>query len=66
MPAQDADEFRRLLEQALEIDPDAAPGMRLANLIAQRQACELLRRAEEYFFAVEPEHFADLIERLRC
>ena len=55
VPAQDSAEFRRLLNQALEIDPDAAPGRRLANIIAQRQARELLERIEEYFIEVEPE-----------
>lgn len=54
VPAQDAAEFRRLLEQALAIDPDAVPGLRLANLIAQRQARELLRRIEDFFLEVEP------------
>jgi predicted anti-sigma-YlaC factor YlaD len=54
VPAQDAAEFRRLLEQALAVDPDAEPSFRLANLIAQRQARELLRRIEDYFIEVEP------------
>ena len=54
VPAQDSAEFRRLLEQALEIDPDAVPRMRLENLIAQRQARELLDRIEDYFIEVEP------------
>ena len=54
VPAQDSAEFRRLLERALEIDPDAVPSRRLQNLIAQRQARELLERIEDYFIEVEP------------
>ncbi len=54
VPAQDSAEFRRLLEQALEVDPEAAPSRRLENLIAQRQARVLLDRIEEYFIEVEP------------
>ena len=54
VPAQDSAEFRRLLERALEIDPDAVPSRRLENLIAQRQARELLARIEDYFIEVEP------------
>ncbi len=49
VPAQDAGEFRRLLGQALAVDPGAVPRLRLANLIAQRQARELLERVEDYF-----------------
>ena len=54
VPAQDSAEFRRLLERALEIDPDEAPARRLENLVAQRQARELLERIEDYFIEVEP------------
>jgi predicted anti-sigma-YlaC factor YlaD len=54
VPAQDSAEFRHLLEQALAVDPDAVPAMRLENLIAQRQARVLLDRIEEYFIEVEP------------
>ena len=54
VPAQDAAEFRRLLGQALEIDPDAVPALRLENLIAQRRARTLLERIEDYFIEVEP------------
>jgi len=54
VPAQDSAEFRRLLEQALDIDPDAVPRLRLGNLIAQRQARALLDRIEDYFIEVEP------------
>ncbi len=54
VPAQDSVEFRRLLRQALEVDPDAVPGLRLANLIAQRQARTLLDRIEDYFIDIVP------------
>jgi predicted anti-sigma-YlaC factor YlaD len=54
VPAQDSAEFRRLLEMALAIDPDAVPARRLENLIAQRRARVLLDRIEEYFLEVEP------------
>ena len=47
--AQDRAEFSRTLEQALAIDPDAAPEHRLANLISQRRARLLLARADELF-----------------
>ena len=36
-------------QQALAIDPDAAPEHRLANLISQRRARWLLARADELF-----------------
>ncbi|MEE8138164.1 MAG: TRAP transporter TatT component family protein, partial [Thermoanaerobaculia bacterium] len=42
--AQDWREFESLLEQALAIDPDGEPGLRLANTIAQRRARRLLDR----------------------
>ena len=54
VPAQDSAEFRRLLEQALAVDPDAVPRLRLENLIAQRRARALLERIEDYFLEVEP------------
>ena len=54
VPAQDSAEFRRLLETALEVDPDAVPRLRLENIIAQRRARTLLDRIEEYFIEVEP------------
>jgi len=47
--AQDRADFERLLHQALALDPDAAPGQRLANLIAQRRARWLLGRIDELF-----------------
>jgi hypothetical protein len=51
VPSQDRKEFTALLHKALAIDVDA-PGARknrLANVIAQRRAAELLRRVDEYF-----------------
>ncbi len=47
--SQDWREFEALLRQALAIDPDDEPGLRLANVIAQRQARRLLDRVEDLF-----------------
>jgi predicted anti-sigma-YlaC factor YlaD len=46
---QDKAEFMRLLNQALAIDVDAAPELRLANVLAQRRARWLLGRVDELF-----------------
>ncbi len=46
---QDRDEFTRLLEQALAIDPNETPRLRLANLIAQKRARHLLATVDELF-----------------
>lgn len=46
---QDRAEFERLLGCALEVDPDARPEWRLANLIMQRRSRWLLARADELF-----------------
>jgi predicted anti-sigma-YlaC factor YlaD len=46
---QDHQEFRSLLDQALAIDVDQEPGLRLANLISQRQAAWLLENIEDFF-----------------
>jgi predicted anti-sigma-YlaC factor YlaD len=46
---QNRPEFEQLLGQALAIDPDREPSRRLATLIMQRRARELLRRADELF-----------------
>ena len=51
--AQDRAGFRRALETALAIDPDASPDDRLPNLVAQERARRLLARADEMFFAEE-------------
>jgi len=42
-------EFESLLKQAIEVDPDARPEWRLANLVMQRRARHLLARTEELF-----------------
>lgn len=46
---QDRAEFQRLLDQALALDPNAAPEQRLANVIAQRRARWLLAHADALF-----------------
>jgi predicted anti-sigma-YlaC factor YlaD len=46
---QDREEFESLLEQALALDVDELPAVRLANLIAQKRARWLLGRTEERF-----------------
>jgi predicted anti-sigma-YlaC factor YlaD len=52
---QDVGEFRRLLQQALAVDPDASPQNRLANLITQRRARWLLEHVEDFFLLDEDE-----------
>jgi predicted anti-sigma-YlaC factor YlaD len=49
VPAQDREEFVRLLEAALAIDPDASPADRLANRISQRRARWLLEQVDDLF-----------------
>ena len=46
---QDRKEFARLLGEALAIDPDAVPDLRLANLLYQKRARWLLGRTEDLF-----------------
>ena len=46
---QDRDEFERLLELALAVDPDGNPDERLANVIQQDRARWLLDQADELF-----------------
>jgi tetratricopeptide (TPR) repeat protein len=46
---QDRDEFERLLNEALAIDPDKHPSVRLPNLAAQRRAQFLLTQLDELF-----------------
>jgi predicted anti-sigma-YlaC factor YlaD len=53
--AQDRAGFRRALEAALAIDPDASAPDRLANRVAQARARVLLARADELFFESEAE-----------
>jgi predicted anti-sigma-YlaC factor YlaD len=58
VPAQNAREFRALLSEALAVDPDSDPRLRLSNLVTQRRARWLLSRIDELFLehsgAVEP------------
>jgi predicted anti-sigma-YlaC factor YlaD len=49
LPAQNAAEFKTMLEKALAIDPDGDPEHRLANLVAQRRARWLLGHMGELF-----------------
>jgi len=49
VPGQDYAEFRRLLDSALAVDPDADPSTRLANIVAQRRARRLLDSAADLF-----------------
>jgi predicted anti-sigma-YlaC factor YlaD len=46
---QDVEEFRRLLNQALAIDPDADPDDRLQILLSQEKARWLLDHIEDFF-----------------
>lgn len=46
---QDREEFERLLERALAVDPDEVPSQRLANILAQRRARYLLGRTDILF-----------------
>jgi hypothetical protein len=47
---QDRAEFRRLLEHALQFDPDKDPSQRLATIVLQRKAKSLLERESDFFF----------------
>ena len=49
LTAQNAAEFKAVLEQALAVDPDADLDNRLANLVAQRRARWLLKHVDELF-----------------
>ena len=46
---QNRQEFEELLREALAVDPEAAPDMRLANIVYQKRARWLLGRADEMF-----------------
>lgn len=48
-PSRNREEFERLLKQALAIDVNKRPAIRLANLIAQKRARFLLSRANALF-----------------
>jgi predicted anti-sigma-YlaC factor YlaD len=49
VPAQDRAEFERLLRQALEVDLETAPDLRLSNRIAQGRARQLLATIDDLF-----------------
>jgi len=51
VPKHDAKQFDALLQQALAIDPDAHPEVRLVNLIMQRRARWLVTQRDELFVA---------------
>jgi predicted anti-sigma-YlaC factor YlaD len=57
---QDLELFRRSLDRALAIDPDARPEWRLENLVFQLRAEWLLSRTDELFLTDEPEPQSDL------
>jgi len=46
---QNRSEFRDLLDKALAVDPNHDPSQRLATLIVQQQARQLLKREDELF-----------------
>jgi predicted anti-sigma-YlaC factor YlaD len=48
-PANNKEEFEKLLEQALAVNPDDVPNNRLATLIAQKRARILQSRVDELF-----------------
>jgi len=49
MPAQDRQEFEKLLQAALAIDPDKDPSVRLVSLVQQRRARALLDHIDAMF-----------------
>jgi hypothetical protein len=53
VPAQDRDEFERLLGRALAVDLDSAPDLRLTNRIAQDRARRLLDGIDDLFLPLE-------------
>ena len=53
---QDRKRFKKLLTQTLEFDVDHFPEKRLANILAQRRASELLSRIDQLFFVEEKEN----------
>jgi hypothetical protein len=51
---QDREEFTKLMEQALAIDPEQDPSRRLVTLITQRRARVLLDRIDDLFLEPAP------------
>lgn len=60
---QNRAEFEDLLHSALEVDASADPDRQLANVLAHRQADELLRRVDDYFFASQEDEDSPAMER---
>jgi predicted anti-sigma-YlaC factor YlaD len=56
LPAQNRDEFVKLLEQALAIDPEKNPSARLPTLVAQKRARYLMSRVDELFVPATEEN----------
>jgi predicted anti-sigma-YlaC factor YlaD len=50
---QNEKEFRSLLNQALKINPDKYPSLRLQNTIYQRKARWMLEHIEDYFVEIK-------------
>lgn len=55
IPRQDREAFEQMLQRALEVDPDAIPALRLANVLAQQQARFLLEQADMLFLEADTE-----------
>jgi predicted anti-sigma-YlaC factor YlaD len=53
VPAQNAGEFKELLQKALAIDVNANPAYRLENILAQRKARWLLQHIGDFFLLEE-------------
>jgi predicted anti-sigma-YlaC factor YlaD len=53
VPAQNAAEFKELLQKALAVDANASPENRLENLLAQRKARWLLQHIGDFFLLEE-------------
>ena len=49
VPAQDRQEFEKLLQAALAIDPEKDPSVRLVTLVQQRRARALLDHIDTMF-----------------
>ncbi len=52
---QDREEFTKLIEQALAIDPDKDPAHRLVTLVTQKRAKHLLEQVDELFLEPGPD-----------
>jgi predicted anti-sigma-YlaC factor YlaD len=54
VPAQNAAEFRFMLEKALAVDTEGTPERRLANLVAKRRARWLLSHMNDLILETAP------------